>query len=222
MAVITISRETGSGGRYIAEKVAQALGYTLVDKNAIGRVYSKYATDEFGMDIGYVPDLWTRIESRESERRTLMVDMLNQVILALAHMDHTVILGRSSFAVLAGYADVLNVRIQAPLSVRIQRVTQRPNTPNLEQAEALVRQSDKARATFIEGFYGSRWDITKSFDLVIDTGKISRNLAADWLIEAVRGLRREPLPGTHTLDTIQVIPVLASIIAQELNSASKR
>jgi cytidylate kinase len=134
-----------------------------------------------------------------------MVGILNQIILALAHADHMVIIGRSSFAVLAGYADVLNVRIQAPLPTRIQQVAQRPNTRNLAHAETLVIQSDKARASFIEGFYGSRWDITKSFDLVIDTGKISQNLAADWLIEAVRGLSKEPLVGAHSLDTIQVV-----------------
>src|SRR5579864_7000818 len=102
MPFITISRETGSGGRYIAEKAAQALEYTLVDKHTIGRVYSKYASGEFGMDVGYVPDLWSHLESPESERRTLMVDILNQVILGLAHADHMVIIGRSSFAVLAG------------------------------------------------------------------------------------------------------------------------
>ena len=220
MSVITISRETGSGGRYIAEKVAQTLGYTLVDKDTIGEVYSKYASDEFGMDVGYVPDMWTRFDSPQNERRVSMVDILNQVILALAHADHMVIVGRSSFSVLTGFLDVLNVRIQAPLPIRIKRVTQRPNTSNPAQAETFVRQSDKARAAFIEGFYGSQWDMSNSFDLVIDTGKISRELAIGLLIQAVQELPAAPISGSRTLNTIQVVPVLSSIVAQELNRIS--
>src|SRR5712692_3953016 len=180
MSVITISRETGSGGRHIAQQVAQALGYGLVDKNTIGRVYSSYAGGEFGIDIGYVPDFWTHFELPPDERRERMVNTLNHVILALAQQDNMVIVGRSSFAVLAEFADVLNVRIQAPLHIRIKRVMERRKIAGPDQAEALVRESDRVRTAFIEGFYGNRWNSSKSFDLVIDTGKISEELAVKW------------------------------------------
>src|SRR5271166_5899190 len=105
MSIITISRETGSQGRYIAEMAAQTLGYHLVDKNTIGRVFSAYNEAEFGT-VGYVPDLWTHFDAQVGEERELMVDALNRVILALAHFGNMVILGRSSFAVLVGFSDV--------------------------------------------------------------------------------------------------------------------
>jgi len=216
MAVVTISRETGSGGHSVAQKVARMLGYTLVNKDTIGKIYSRFACDEFGIDVGYVPDLWSRFDAPTNDRRALMVDLLNQVILALAHLDRMVIVGRSSFAVLAGFSDVIHARIQAPLATRITRMAERAYVPNREYAETLVQQSDKVRAAFIKGFYGSRWDSAKSFDLVIDTGKISQELAVQWLVQAIQGLSARPGPDTHTLDTIQVVPVLASIVASEL------
>ncbi len=221
MAVVTISRETGSGGRYIAEQVAQRLGYRLVDKTIIGRIYSRYAGAEFGIEVGYVPDFWTRF-SPTDERRARMVDTLNRVVLALAHQDNVVILGRSSFAILADYADVLHVRIQAPVQVRIKLLMERRKIASVAQAEALVRESDRVRAGFVEGFYGSRWDSVHSFNVVLDTSKISEQLAIDWLVQAVKALPAQPRFSPRTVSTIQVDPILASILTEELNAQAAR
>src|SRR5262249_11746281 len=105
MAVMTISRETGSGGRYISGEDARALEYKLADKNTIGRIYARYGAGEFGLDVGYVPDLWTVFDTPIDDRRHFMVESLNRVILALAHQDNMVIIGRSGFAVLGKFAD---------------------------------------------------------------------------------------------------------------------
>lgn len=85
-----------------------------------------------------------------------------------------------------------------------------------DKAEALVKESDKVRAIFVESWYGVRWDTASEFDLMIDTGKVSPNLAASWLVEAVKKL--EPRPGSDQPGTrnIQVDPVLATVIAQVL------
>ena len=217
MSVITISRETGSGGSHIAEKVAHNLEYRLVNKNVIGRIYSRYCGGEFGMDIGYVPDFWTRFDAPTHERRQFMVDALNRVILALAHRDNMVIVGRSGFAILAGFADVLNVRIQAPLPLRIKQIMERRNIKAQAEAEALVRESDRVRAGFVEGFYGKRWDTSKAFDVVIDTSKVSEELATSWLTHAAKGLPVQAIPGARTVHSIQVEPGLMTIISEELN-----
>ena len=39
--IITISREFGSGGRFIGEKVAKKLGITYYDKNIISEIAEK-------------------------------------------------------------------------------------------------------------------------------------------------------------------------------------
>jgi cytidylate kinase len=218
MAVITISRETGSGGYSIAEQVARALQYKLVGKDLIGRVLSQYGADGNTSPSGYFPDFWTRFEQPINEQREFMVETLNRVILALAHQDDMVIVGRSGFAILAVFEDVLNVRIQAPLAIRIQRVMDRRRISKPARAEALVRESDRVRAAFIDGFYGSRWDSARGFDVVIDTGKVSEKLATDWLIQAVKGLQEQFAPGGHTVDTIYVDPILTTLVTNELQS----
>lgn len=217
MSVITISRETGSGGRTIAEQVASILGYRLIDKTIIGEVYSKYVSLEFGLNIGYVPDFWNEFAKRTDDRRERMVSALNDVIQAFAHHDNMVILGRSSFAVLKDYADVLNVRIQASLPVRIQRVMERRHISSAEQAKTLILQSDHMRAAFIDQFYGSRWDCSMCFNLVLDTGKMNEGFATNWIVHAVAAMPHHARPGEPTVHSIQVVPSLAPLIAEALD-----
>ncbi len=216
MPVMTISRETGSQGRYIAEQVAKKLGYHFADKNVIGRIFSKYGADEYGIETGYVPDFWTHFGEQAEQRREFMVRTLNEVILALAHLGNIVIVGRSSFAVLGAYADVLNVRIQAPRPLRIQRVMERRQI-DAAQAEAAIDESDRIRAAFINSFYKSAWDRAKCFDLVIDTGKVAPGMAIKWLVETLNGLQETRWNNLETTGTIHVDPILSSVVASEFH-----
>ncbi len=215
MSIITISREVGSEGSLIAQKVAEALGYHFADKGMIARVLKQYGLVEFDQEYDSIPTFWDRLNAQREQRRDLIVNMLNRVVLALAQHGHVVILGRGSFAVLRGFTDVLNVRVQAPLPLRVERVMRRENIADSSQAEALVKEGDRVRVAFIESFYGVRPDAAGVFDLVIDTGKISSDLATTWLIEATRALDR----ASHhecTIAAIQVDSLLASVVAAEL------
>ncbi len=212
MSVMTISRELGSEGRYIAEKAAQTLGYHLVDKATMENVLVQYGFVEFEQEYDAAPGFWARFDSR----RTQMVDMLNRVIQALARHGNTVILGRGGFAVLNGFADVLNVRIQAPLPIRVRRVMAQQKISEPEQAEAIVKENDKVRVAFVESFYNVRGDAASAFDVVIDTSKVSPELTASWLVDAVRGLPEQKAGEERIARVIQVEPVLASAVSSVL------
>ncbi len=212
MAVITISRQLGSEGTYIARKVARALGYRLVDKRAIEDVLNGYGLVEFKSVYESVPDFWTRFD-----RLTIQtINLLNQVILALARHGKVVIVGRGSFAVLAGFRDVLNVRIQAPFAVRVQRVMEREGIRELERAHALVKESDTVRESFVESFYRVRWENAAAFDMVIDTGKLPADLAVIWLAQAHQALKEMKPGGAPATATIEVDPVLARAVSKML------
>ena len=215
MSVITISMQVGSEGNHIAEKVAQTLGYHFADKRTIGKVLSQYGLVEFDEEYDSAPGFWARFNAQREERRKLMVDMLNRVILALAHHGDMVILGRGGFAVLGGFADVLKVRIQAPLPIRIKRVMEQQNITEPERAEAFVTENDRVRIAFVESWYGVRWDTASPFDLVIDTGKVPPELATTWLVEANRVAKERKGGDERTTGTIQVDPVLASAVSDE-------
>jgi cytidylate kinase len=215
MAVITISREVGSEGSYVGRSVAKALGYHLVDRDVMEEVFKQYGFVQFRDVYESAPGFWARFD----EMRAQTVKLLNQAILAFAHHGQVVILGRGGFAVLGGFADVLNVRIQAPLPLRVGRVKERNGITEPGKAEALVKENDRVRVAFVESSYGVRWDAARAFDLVIDTGKVPPDAAVTWLIDAFNILNEKKVGDAHTTHTIKVDPILAKVVSGVLSQA---
>ena len=184
MTTVTISREFGSEGAKIARQVAEILDYSLVDKRILEGVFRRYGLTKFGDLYDSAPSFWDLANANN----LLIVSMLNETMEALAHRGRMVILGRGGFASLNEYADVLNVRIQAPFPDRVERVMARENISDRRQGEERVRKDDKARQKFIKMFYNKEWDAETYFNLVIDTSTVSTEMAVEWIIEAARAL----------------------------------
>ncbi len=217
MAVITISRQFGSDGDLIAQQAAAALGYHLVGKELIGSLLSEYGLVEFDKEYERLPSFWERFNAQREQRRQQIVQMLNQIVPALARHGNVVIVGRSGFAMLQGYADVLNLRVQAPLAMRVEHaIAQQGLGP--EEAEAAIIEGDKGRAGFIEAFYGVQWNDATAFDLVVNLGKVAPELAVSWVTQAVRTLNVGAGP---SCDTIEVDPILARTINDALDCQVK-
>jgi cytidylate kinase len=215
MAVITISREIYSEGSYIGEKVAEALGYHFVDKSTIEKVFAEHSIVQFKEVYESVPGFWARFD----DMRTTTIRFLKQAILALARHGEMVIVGRGAFAVLGGFADVLNVRVQAPFPVRVRRVMEKEKITDADRAEALLKEGDEMRDAFVKSFYDIRWEdaaAASAFDLVIDTGKVPPDLAVTWLVEALKVLKQRETHDQPTTDAIEINADLASTVSEVL------
>lgn len=221
MPAITISRESGSRGGDLARSVALKLRWHLVDKDTIGAILRQYGFVEFEQEYNTVPGFWASFDGQRG-RRKVLVEMLNQVLLALAHHGGVVLLGRGGCAVLGDFADVLNVRVQAPRPIRVQEVMRRQGFSDSERAEILVSEEDRVRKAFLETYYGVHWDDPCSFDMVIDTGKVPMNLAVDWLTQAPESLKKQKVSEERMTTAIQVDPLLAATISTELKCDAVR
>jgi cytidylate kinase len=215
MTTITISRELGSEGREIARQVAATLGYSFVDKQIIEGVFRRYGLTKFDDLYTSAPGFWDVANANN----LLIVAMLNETMEALAQRGRVVIMGRGGFASLNQYADVLNVRIQAPFSVRVERVLAREKLFGRQQAEYRVRADDNARKKFIKMFYNREWDVETYFNLVIDTSAVSKGMAVNWIIEAARSLDQKDFgPETLTAQQARVDPVLLDAITESFDN----
>ncbi len=214
MTVITISREYGSGGDQLAEKVAQALGYHLVDKAFVSAVLCQYGLTEFDSEYEKQPGFWEGFDTEKAERRETMVRMLNQVVRAVARHGNVVILGRSGYAILAGLADVLHVRLQAPLDDRIELVRNATNVSLLE-ATALVKENDKMRKAFVESFYRVPWESALAFDIALNTSRVPVDVATDWVIQAAK-LPPRNLDIRMTTKQLEVDAVMQQTVSEKL------
>jgi len=216
MAVITVSRELGSEGEAVARQVAAKMGYRFVAKATIEKVLQQYGLIELDDLYRSAPSLWARLDITNLE----LVSMLNKVILGIARLDNVVLLGRGGYAALSGYADVLNVRIQAPFAFRMQVVMEREGLDSTAQAEKRVAKSDKARDMFVQGYYGADFNTARQFNLVLDSSVIPAETAVAWIMEAARLLAHRSSAGMLTIQDIVVDPVLADAITQVLESSA--
>jgi cytidylate kinase len=209
MKTISISRLIGSEAAEIARRVAAALGYTLVNKSILEGIFRQYGLEKFGELYTSPPNIWDLANARN----LLIVSMLNDTMEALAHRGDMLILGRGGYASLSKYADVFKVRLQAPFSVRVERVMARENLDNRLRAEQRVKADDTAREKFVSRFYNQAWDNSSNFDLVIDTNTISTEMATNWIIEGARALSQKEFGADAvTAERAKVDPALLDAI----------
>jgi cytidylate kinase len=215
MTAITISRESGSEGDYLAMKIAQAMGYHFIDKDILGDILNEYGFVEFDKEYDSLPGFWDKFDAQHGKRRELMVDLLNKVVQGLAVHGNVVIVGRSGFSILSGYADVFHIRLQSPFSERVKRFMADQHLTH-DDANKAVEESDKVKAAFVEGFYKVSWDAAHAFDLVINTSKIAPNLALTIVVDAVKAYMADPKFGKPSTQMIEVDPVIADVISNVL------
>jgi len=212
VSVITVYRQVGSRGRYIAENVARTLDCHFTDYQNVERILLQYGYSQVREFYETPPDFWERFTKKGPEREKINA-LLRSVSRAEAQHGNVVMLGRGCFAALQGLSDVLNVRLTAPLGLRIKRVMQDQHMSE-DQAAAFVAEKDRLVHDFVKSSYGVTPDDCCMFDLIIDTGKVDPDAAVRWLVEAVRGLPRDgdPRPSASSL---KVDPVIAESVARE-------
>ena len=125
--VITIAREYGSGGRLIAQKVAEKLGIVYYDNEVID-----LAAKEMGFDVDVIRKVSEEkssgfMYSLSSSAFTLPLNdqvytMQSKIIRHLASYDACIIVSGCADYILEDFDNVLKVFIHAPLESRIGRV----------------------------------------------------------------------------------------------------
>jgi CMP/dCMP kinase len=214
MAVITVSRQYGSGGREVAARVCELLGYRYFDKELMSEVAHEvglspqeivdFPEDQHRVNrfLGRVlyPTQSTRqarawTEDKTGARRQEVVEldarqsisMVRSLIDAAAKQGDVVIVGRAGQAVLRDRPGVLHVRIQAPLEERIRRVSQREGLTR-EAARDLIVERDRAAQDYLHTFYSVAVGDPALYHLVLNTGLWSIEAAAQIVVDALKHL----------------------------------
>jgi len=183
MAIITISREMGSGGIPIVHQAAEELGYTLVNGETIKDVAAKYGlSDEALQQIDEKPPAFVEKLDRQIE---LGMNRIQLIVLEHALKGNVVIYGRGGQDLLPGINSIFRVRIIAPFEERVERWAEREwIDPDL--ARSLVRKSDQQRAGFIKYYFDRNWEDPLEYDLVINTTKLSHETAVKLIVDGVK------------------------------------
>ncbi|HEX7432715.1 MAG TPA: cytidylate kinase-like family protein [Anaerolineaceae bacterium] len=192
MAVITLSREFGSLGMIVAQRVAENLGYRLVGRELINQAALRSGAPEVALAV--IDELNLLGLTVSSDSIDAYVRAVKAVVDELAQEGNVVIVGRGGQVILRGRPDVLCVLMVAPQALRIERIAQRQSIP-WAAARAQIEASDRHRRRFLKHFYNVKWDDPDLYDLVINTASTSADDASEIICHLARA--RAPLPFLH-------------------------
>jgi cytidylate kinase len=214
MAVITISRESGSRGSQIGQMLAKQLGYLYADRELIHEVSLEYGVrqDEFEHIYEQAPGILERYGRRNRE----IVQLIGRVILALAARDNVILVSRDAFAVLRDYADVLNVRVTARTNIRIKRL-QEDHQLNRQQAKAMLNRLDSERSKYIGAYYGLEWTDAGQYDLCVNTSKVPADQGLQLVLQGLSILEEYRDPERLLVRDEVVDPILEKAIIEALS-----
>lgn len=168
MAILTISREFGSGGREIGHAVAEALSFEYVDKERILKDIRAFGHkwEDWGKDLDeHCPTIWEKYDWSFRGFGALT----QQVLLAHAVKDRVVIVGRGGNFLLRGIPHSLRIRVVAPVEERVARIMVRDSVDR-ETARWLAAKVDHDRICFLHALYGKQWSDPEDYDMLFDTG----------------------------------------------------
>lgn len=171
--IITIAREYGSGGRLIAQKVAQKVGLVYYDNEVID-----LAAREMGMDVDAIRKVAEQKSSSfmytmSSYAFSLPLNdqvfvMQSKIIRHLANHDSCIIVNGCADYILEDYDDVLSIFIHAPLESRIRRVKEDYQEVH-DDYKKYVTKRDKGRSNYYNYYTTKKWGHLKNFDLTINS-----------------------------------------------------
>jgi cytidylate kinase len=114
-------------------------------------------------------------------------ELVIQLIRVSYEKGNVVVVGRGGQVVLRDKPDVLHVRLVAPLEVRIRRHQIRAGL-TVEAAREEVLERDRASAQFVKRYHGVDVADPTLYDLIINTGKLPWEGAADLIARALAAL----------------------------------
>jgi cytidylate kinase len=196
VAILTISREYGSGGWDIGRRVAERLGYQFVDKERVFLDLEKVGTPwgRLARELDEVcPTLWERHDWQYRG----FVAQTEALVLSYAEADNVVLIGRGGSFLLQEVPFSLRVRLVAPLEVRLERIMAREGL-NREAAARLITQVDGDRACYVKANYGSDWSLDRVYDLTLNTGSLTFEQVEDVLVHSLAGKDQLATPESKT------------------------
>ena len=184
--IVTISRQYGSGGRYIGENLTKAMGVPCYDEKLIDMV-----AKESGFAQSFVAEKGERMTGSllfniasslsfannvfSTNNGVTLQDEIyftqNRIIKELADKGPCVIVGRCADYILREREDCLNVFIFADNESKIERAEKYFNITR-EEAPAVLKKKDKARANHYKYYTDQEWGMASNYDLCLNSGLI--------------------------------------------------
>ena len=191
--IITISREFGSGGRFIGEEVAKKLGIAYYDKNIISQIAEKSGLSpeyiQENAELSPKKGLFAyALAGRDITGRSvedMVYETQRKVILELAEKEPCVIIGRNADYILKDRDDVLNVFIHGNMPEKTQRISQLYRVTE-QEAVKMMADTDKRRMTNYNFYTDQKWGKASNYTLCLNSSQLGYDRCEAMITECVK------------------------------------
>ncbi len=204
LPVITISRQYGSGGHEIGEKLAEKLDIPFFDKSLIALAAKKSGLSEevfadvdekatssllYSMVMGSFAYGGRIAGANEMPINDKLFIIQSDIIRNAAAEGPCVIIGRCADYILRDFKHCLNVFIHADKAARVERAVSK-NLAEASKVSDFITKKDKQRANYYNFYTNNRWDEVSNYDLTIDTSKFDVDTAVEIIANAAKQLSK--------------------------------
>lgn len=204
--VITIARETGSGGHNITRKLSERIGIPYYDRDLLRK-----ASEVSGIHEGLFGAADERIGFREMISAAEKVytgeilppdsdDYIStrnlfsfqaKIIKELAEEESCIILGRCANYLLRDRDDILRAFIHAPLEARRERIAEYSLSWSEREILRHIRTEDKRRAAYYHYYTGEEWRDASAYDLCLDSERLGEDGCVERILSILPFYSRE-------------------------------
>lgn len=190
--IITISREFGSGGRFIGEEVAKKLGIAYYDKNIISQI-----AEESGLSPEYIQEsaelspkkglfayAFAGRDITGKSIEDIVYEAQRKVILELAEKESCVMVGRNADFILQDRDDVLNVFIHGNMPEKTQRISRLYNVSE-QEAVKMMADVDKRRMINYNFYTEQRGGKASNYTLCLNSSQLGYERCEEIIMECV-------------------------------------
>ncbi len=186
-----MARNCGAGGEEVAHLLANRLGLHCYDEELIDAIAEEAKADqrvlarldEYSQNLmeGWLRAIVTGKGTFAPEYRRALVN----VVLGISHSGG-VIVGRGANFILTS-SNVFRVRVVCPLPQCVERVAKEQGIKP-EKAQKIVLKTDKHRKEFLHKVYPPHVDSSSSYDLTLNTERLSYNQAVETILFTMQQL----------------------------------
>lgn len=194
--IISIGREFGSGGHWIAEKLAKRLSLPFYDRNLLDEIADEKNLNQHDFHL-YDELPRKRLSSRnvrgfsnspEEVVAKMQFDFLKQ---KAEQGESFVVVGRCSEDILKGYEALMSFFIIADFDTKLNRI-QKIRGVSREEAEVLIRKHDKKRQAYHNYYCQTKWGDARNYDLTVNCSRLGLAMTTDLLEGFIRAkIRRQ-------------------------------
>ena len=187
--VITISREYGSGGRYIGRLIADKLGIKFYDKDFIEKL-----AKTTGLSEEYIENNEQKRNVLESFNNGYYVGLNNadelfieesKMIKQVADKESCVIIGRCADFILKDRENVIKVFVYSNMDNKIKRSTEIYGLDK-SKAEKEIKRIDKLRANHYKHYTEKDWNNYDNYDICINSDLLGVEKSADLICKIIQ------------------------------------